>query len=341
MDNFNKSFYEKDHSKEIRLEESSKKEWLLVTLISSINLITAIWSTFTFFLYCIRLKKWSLSENRTNNYKAISATLALLTTLLTLPRLLTTILVNNISSFKLSRITEDHLCEVLLDLADVFYYIAILPPYTFFWFRQRMLYIQPSLKHFDSIMIRVVSFATLFLIYCGCGTACILFVYPKSYEFIGLGCVKRQEEVNNFSPNIISLCCIIQSQFFLNILLCYPLKAYWKSFKNRVHSTSVIGERLVHITKFTVLLSLLCSMSDILVLIISQSISSHLRLKTLSSTLYDINLLINMVCVLLTFQNKTGVFCSWFINRSVVLENTVNFNVVLNLVSLKKRDTNS
>merc|ERR1739838_852825 len=102
--------------------------------------------------------------------------------------------------------------------------MAILPTYVFLWYRMRMIYTQPSLKHLNNSTVRFLSYTFILLLLAGGSTACaVAFLQPMNFRISSAGCVNHLEHVVDYTSNYLATGTLVLSQLILFGLFLYPL----------------------------------------------------------------------------------------------------------------------
>ena len=199
-------------------------ELWVATLAINLSLIcVCIWLAITIGAYGFKSGKFR-RQRKADFSGGLILKLLFLSALTIIPRLVSTLVVALVGFETGSK--NDYICEVAEDVSIGAYYVALLPAYLFLWFRQRSLYLQPSIERLYTVTIKCFSWGCLiFLITAGIGII-IIFVLPLAYQASPRGCILREEEEENVLAFYVFSIFLIVGQFTLLSLFIYPLHVH-------------------------------------------------------------------------------------------------------------------
>ena len=294
--------------------------WILSEVVTSLLCIGTVWSFAAVVSYATSTDKW----NRSDKPKAKISNLWVLASLCPatfLLRVLTTQSLIIIDRTFPNNASGDYACEVVVDTSVVLFSFSTFPAYLFFWYRQKMLYSQPSLKHLKTKTVRFfnVAFLTLFLL--GGGSSCFIHTIPTSYQMSNLGCVMRPGRQSALA-NQITAATLIVSQLILLGLFCHPLCLHRSSggaARARSASSASRGkkrnkeERVYTAIRKATVSMLLCVSSDVAALVSFVTIASVAGTPLcLLRLVYDVSLFVNIVAVVYSFEGFSKILFAVF-----------------------------
>jgi len=278
-----------------------KFSWIPAQISTVLVFCGSMWAFLSLLKYGFDNNKFK--RNAKNIKQANLMILALLTPLITMIRTLSIQgLLIIFYVYEENATTVDHACEVVADLSIFLFLCATWPTYIFLYYRQRMLYKQPSLKHLNNKRVRFFSYLFIFFIICGGSFSTIIYLYPKSYKMSKYGCTKRQQEKENLLPNYLAALITIISQFILFFLFTYPLRKHKRANKKSSCNESSDSKRVIRAMRLSTISMAICVSSDILAIILVAVLVPKDSPRTTISAIYDLSLFVNVISVLFSFD---------------------------------------
>ena len=299
--------------------------WILVQVITSALILGAIWAFVSLVTYATKTGKWNRSDKRKSKTANLLTLAALCPVMFFLQSLATQSLVIVDRTFA-NDVSGDRACEVVIDASVVLFSFSTSPAYFFLWYRQKMLYSQPSLKHLNTRTVRFFSYLFLVLLLFGGMSSCFIHTIPVSYQMSNLGCVRSQTKRPNILANLITVATLILSQVILLGLFCHPLRLH-KSNTEVVRKASSASrnstassstkmlkgkgknkeERVYKAIRKATVSMLLCVSSDISAVVMITMVFKGNTPMCLSRVIYDISLFTNIVSVMFCFEEYSKI----------------------------------
>ena len=188
-----------------------EKSWLFAQIFNFIYLFGTLWTCITIIIYGLKKKKWKI-KNKKEKKSSVLLALAALCPFFLVFRLAVTEALIIIDLTHKEGLQGNRMCETAFDLSVVLFSFRSFPVYTFFWYRQKTLYLQPSLRNIHTKTVK--SFSNLFavLLFLGGGSSCFIKTIPVSYEMSPYGCIQRPDESENNLANYITAATLVASQ---------------------------------------------------------------------------------------------------------------------------------
>lgn len=209
--------------------------------------------------------------------------------------------------FRLILSNHDDLgCDLSMKFKLACHISALLCIYLILWLRQRIFYHHPRLKHLTSKFVRFVSFTMSIVIICGLLLTLALFLGAGKYQGSNKGCVVSQGPLLR-TRWIVLISCTITFHVCLLSLFIYPLIKHTSAM-----SRNTTGDRrdvIMSLVKRAAATSSLCVLSD--VLSTSLAIVTRERIISTSSFIYDVNIVVNGFCMVMSFPDWKQRLCSW------------------------------
>ena len=128
--------------------------WLISLLISIVLSIVGLWLVATIGFYGFTTGKFYYKKQSSHN-ECLLMRIMFSGTIFILPRLATS---NILVWFGYgSSLSQNQGCEIVVDISAVVYFLCLLHVGLFLWFRQRYLYLQPSLQRLYSVYEELIS----------------------------------------------------------------------------------------------------------------------------------------------------------------------------------------
>ncbi|XP_039254397.2 uncharacterized protein LOC120331393 [Styela clava] len=314
-------------------------------VVNAVLLACTMYIIISLIIYGIKNHRWKKSTGISNVNGGVIYTACIVAVILFLPRLVADAVLINISLIPGGL----QMCEVVFDITNGAYTLAAFAIYSFLWFRQLLIYAQPTVRQMTGKYANPLGwFAMSLLIIMSLGLT-VMFTLPTSFESLPYGCVinlrANLTDLEYFfkgSGPYLMVGLQILAQLILLGLFIYPLalsnsavhennnisrgndpsETGIKFYKiKRLFSAiwrMIKGEPDANIVSRTIHRSMVCCSitisSDIFTMAIVLSIpEENLDIpRVLPTTLYDISIMINVFCIVATFQNTRGILKTLF-----------------------------
>ena len=299
-------------------------------VITALLTTATVWTFFSFLVFGVRKGAWRGSKSRT---PFVLMSLATAAPAFAFVRVLSTQALLVIGDPDLFDPSASN-CSVVYSVNIISYSISILCVYTYLWYRQRTLYSKPSLRHLNTKFINLVSLSVMPLIAVGIVSICVLFHMTEHRAMPNLGCTFKFTPALGAKPlyALVTMTSVMQLALFL--LFLYPLRNFSSSSPPDLPQKKTVV-RLRRIIKLASTSLILCVLSDLIVSGVARSLQMFLKTNTVVSTaVYDLNLAVNIVCVMGSFENNTAIATSLFCGSKFSLSD-------LQSVSSKRKNTHS
>lgn len=194
---------------------------------------------------------------------------------------------------------NDFGCDLAIKFKLAFYALGIIASYMVLWLRQRIFYQNPRLVHLSSRFVRFLSWSMSIFIIVGLSSTAVLFFAVGKYLGTPQGCVVQESFVTKIRWYIL----IISTTFFqiaLMSLFIYPLIKHHLSLKS-IKISSNQKNPIIPMIKRSTIMAALCIGTDLfsafIVVIRKQEV------VTMSTFLYDVNIVMNVFFVILSFPD--------------------------------------
>jgi len=268
---------------------SSQLEWYVAEVINSMAIFIVLWVGISLILFGVRTKKWQNGQanqlNAGNFYT--SAVVAIFSPLL---RLAADQAVFNLRS---SKYYSALLCEIVSDLTVAGYVISATCTYIFLWFRQHTLYQHPSMQQLRKRWLVNLSRFSFAFIICACVVTGVAFIWPMNYSKSLYGCKMKPRKSLTVWPLYMGNGIGMVGQSLLMFLFLHPLRSA---------STRSIAVRIKAIIKRSSVCAVLTVFSDLISMVSLAFVVPDDATTHVTTTIYEINCLINIFSVLLSFE---------------------------------------
>ncbi|XP_039273246.2 uncharacterized protein LOC120347385 [Styela clava] len=238
---------------------------------------------------------------------------------------------------------RDH-CSVVLNISIALYFVSMYPIYFFLWLRQRIFYSNQALKHLYNKFTRFLSWATIFCFFVLTGVSMVLFVVDRKNSASGRVCgdhyhhhittngpvndtttanetlseftfynTSKKYHLQGLQVNTIAglIGGLIQTSFL--VLFLYPI------MDNKLRAVRNLNmhchHSLMKLIRRTFLLSGVCIFSDVGIALGVKGIHALFPEAVFAPlAMYDINLVINIVCIVATFRHWRKMLFPWLYN---------------------------
>lgn len=210
---------------------------------------------------------------------------------------------------------NDFGCDLSIKFKLVNYVFSLLSIYLVLWLRQRIFYEHPRLKHLSSKLIRFVSWSMSVVIVAGVIVTSVFFFGVGRYLGTPYGCVPQKGPFTTIRW-IILIGCTTMFQICLLTLFIYPLVKH----RSNVKTGAGTGKKniIIPLIRRAAITSFLCVASDIgfalLILLMKR------KIVTMSTFVYDVNIVFNAVCMVLSFPDWRVRLMPWKITKEEIVE---------------------
>ena len=284
---------------------ASKSLQITAQIVNILNFSFCLW-------VFLSLKKFVKHKNKlmiaSNNLRRKIIVLSACTPIVPLIRILSSQAVLSLSWFISKR--NDRICEIVVDTSIVLYYIALLPVFIFLWVKQRFLYKQPSMRHLNTIKLKILSYFSVFLVSVAGMVICILFVLPNSFIMVppSMECRKNTEVVpivNDKIYHVSSMTAILGTQLILFLLFVYPLLMYKKS--KSMNKNRLVTKKITATLKHAAISNVIMTSSIVLTLILLTTVLDGLP-NYIRNSFYDFGTCFILFSVVISFKNWKKIF---------------------------------
>lgn len=198
-------------------------------------------------------------------------------------------------------------CELLLDISNAFYTIAVAATYGFLWYRQRFIYKLPVIRDMTGTLARVINWIVLFIMLGSYVTLFCVYSIPPIYSWNEAGCILKTNQSRNdikarASRYYIIISIMIAWQVTLVSLFVYPMVL----IKRKQLPCSTRHKDVVkNVIRRSIICAVIAASSDLATGTVAALIPMYYPVSVATS-LYDLSLQINVFCVIATFGDNPG-----------------------------------
>ena len=294
-ENSSSGYFKSNFSELANEDEIFKEIWIIAEVNTCLLTAVTIFAIASLFRYVKLSCKWN---SRKNNSKVLII-VAVLTATLTFIRLLLTQVVIIVGFLDLDE-TANIACEIALDFSVIFYIIANFLTYGFYWLRQKMLYTQAPTSQLNVIWVQLFSWASILLVLIGGILLAFLFLLPLNYKKTLAGCARRTTATDPVFYIAFSITFIAQIIIFS--LFVHPLRFYMKQSNIKSKSARKTSEKIKKAVKSATISLVVCILSDLLALVLVAVILPPVTPRSITSTVYDFSLVVNIFSILMSFE---------------------------------------
>ena len=300
-------------------------------IITAFLLVTSVWAFLSFLIFGVRKGAWQKKKSRTSFVLMSLATAAPAFAFVRVVSTQILLIIGNQELFELSAGN----CYTVYSLNVISYTLAILCVYAYLWYRQRTLYSKPSLRHLNTRLINFISAMVMPLIAVGVISICVMFHMTEHIALPNIGCTFKFITSLGAKPlyALVTLTSLMQLVLFL--LFLYPLRNFSSTPPSDFPKKKTYT-RLRRIIKLASTSLILCILSDLIVSGVARSLQILLKTNTMLSTaVYDINLVVNVVSIMGSFENNTLIASSLFCGSRLTTQD------LQSTASSKRKNTHS
>ena len=171
---------------------TSEPDWIAALVANIVSFFATVWTTLSLVHFGLKTGKWR--QMRRDNSEKLSIGLVYSSVIAcsvacSAYYICTTIYLN--VGFTPE---EDFFCEVLGDICINIHGGVVLSVYMFLWLRQRVFFTNGMLNVQYSILVRVCSFFSIFVIFAAGVSITLCVNLPKNHHWSGIGCVFRPSD---------------------------------------------------------------------------------------------------------------------------------------------------
>ena len=199
----------------------------------------------------------------------------------------------------------DEKCIAVIEYRIITFGLSFSMLYTILWLKQRTFYWSPALEGLTAPAVRYASIITPMIIWPGCVVTIVLVNLSERYYASKYGCAIERLPLNTFGWIYRGVMFLLM-QCNLLALFTYPLYKHRIIMKNRTARNTSSIDNLI---KRTVLTTLVCVVMDSICTLVG--IFVQRELAVLPHFVYDINLLVDNIAVIVSFTNYSERFYPW------------------------------
>ena len=282
-----------------------KNVWIPVLVVTSLQIVAVSWISFCFVAYLRRHRRNINSTPTNGKHTNVLLYLAIGSYTTSLIRFVTSQVAIISERVTLNSSSADWYCEATVDATEVSFFLCLCLTYVFYFARQHILYIQPSMQQLNTRVVRTVRYVAILLIVSLDLAAALIFLLPERFEISEVGCVVRNETDQGFLPNVVGLVIRTCAHLVLLGLLVYPLVVKYIETDKSV--TNFTKKKVLNAFWQTSFCMLACVVSDFLAAILFLTVIPRSSPTTLVNCVYDVNSMINVVSIIFCFENNRKV----------------------------------
>lgn len=194
----------------------------------------------------------------------------------------------------------------------VAYLLCVTAIYSVLWLRQRIFYRDPRLQNLSSKFVRLLSWLMIIFLVSTAIGAIILFLISSTQEGSPIGCLTIPTDVDpkyRFLPIVL----VVLYQALLLGLFIYPLIKHQQSI-NALNTSTERRNPMITLIKRATVTSVACILTDtasgLLLLVLKSG-------DPLGKLFYDVNLVINVICLIFSFPDWRKRLMPWRIKTEI------------------------
>ena len=141
--------------------------------------------------------------------------------------------------------------------------------------------------------VQCFSWIVIIVIVVGSVFSGIVFAVPENYTFSNRGCVSRPKNTFTVWPVYVYAGMMLLGQASMLYLFIYPLRS---------QATTNTAGRIVRMMKRSAVFAGVCMISDLLAMITLAFAVPEKTTRHVTSTVYDINMLVNLLSIFMSFE---------------------------------------
>lgn len=194
---------------------------------------------------------------------------------------------------------NDYGCNLAMKTKVTTFGISLSIVYLVLWMRQRIFYKDPRLNHLSSKLILVISWSIGIFLGLSALSLLLLSVVLVNYEGTAIGCLHIDIYMMSQIQLYVFVACTTCLNIFLLCLFVYPFVRHFKSMKNAGNDGNI--KSVINLIKRASIATTVIVITDFaLVAIIAILVDIS---GTVLWFLYDLRLIINIVCLLSSFPD--------------------------------------
>ncbi|CAK8675855.1 uncharacterized protein LOC143460542 [Clavelina lepadiformis] len=216
---------------------------------------------------------------------------------------------------------SDTRCSTLLNLSIALYFIAMHPVYLFLWVRQRIFYSNRALKHLYGKTVRFLSWAALVCFISVTILCMVLFVVDPENSATGRVCknASNYQDTNQHfqGVKVNTMAGLLAGGIQLSFLalFLYPIMDNKLRAMRSQHMRSG-SIALITLIRRSFVLAGVCILTDVAIALLLKTIYVNFPDAIFAPlAMYDVNLLVNLLCIIMTFRRWRVMFFPWFYSR--------------------------
>lgn len=221
---------------------------------------------------------------------------------------------------------DSYWCTATIKMKTVGYALSLLAVYLVLWIRQRIFYNDVRLKHMSSKFIRAISWFISILFVTSGLTTLTLFLVSGEYLGTPYGCLSLEGRLDNIRYKLLITSTVFFQFFFLSLFI-YPLVKHQKTMKH--FSAESKENPIVKLIMRATVSTSICIVTDAACLAIATPLDRYGSAQIL---VYDVNIVINVVSLIVSFADWRERFMPWRLNKTIKKTETDIQNHELNHV---------
>lgn len=269
--------------------------WIFAELVTSVSLLLITWVIISLITFIQRHRK----VRAKNSIRLMSlATLVIITIFFRFISSQALIFIDRLYPLD---VTGDQICKITCDVTTIFYTFTIFSTYIFLFYRQRLLYSEPSLKHLNNPFIIFLSVLLIILLVVGSASSAAFFIFSTRFIMSNFGCIRKIEDERKsqfrfiYLSLVVRLCSnLILFFLFLNLLLRHQQKSNSERTSHRAMK-SIRSATLSMVT---------CVVTDVAAVVIVVELMPPYLPMPLANGVLDLNLITNLFAIVFCFHDN-------------------------------------
>ncbi|XP_077973157.1 uncharacterized protein LOC144428168 [Styela clava] len=318
------------------INESMKILLLFCEAFNGLLILLTIWILISLFVYGRKTGCWTKKSGNSSYNSGIVFDLCFVVGIIVFLRFVYTAV-----KFQLPRIEYglEH-CELMGKLGSTTYFASMYSIYLFLWLRQRIIFGHPAVRDLMGLCVNALSWITFVgLTLISLGTFCY-YVISTKYRPTALGCTKVPSLESNVSYATMAVMLLFLVQVLIVSLFTYIMIrtniAWTKISSETSESTNMASRKNNNLTSIwhrmifgnknkaletnpvarnirsSVVSGTIMLITDILATAVVSLIIPPTIPRTMTDTLYNTSIFIDLICILITFGNRLGIFTALF-----------------------------
>ncbi|XP_078491754.1 uncharacterized protein LOC144747570 [Ciona intestinalis] len=284
-------------SDDVIVSRFTQPQWYIAEIYNFMMICTVTWLVIAISIYGVRSGKWRKKYDVTDANAGAVYTSLLCAFVFSYLRTISDQAAFNVGYGDVT----SRACEVSMDVSVTGYSLTIIGVYTFLWLKQRSLYHHPAISFLCNPALKVVSWCSILIVWVGWVAAAFVYLLSDNYNSSHKGCITKPRNEYKVWPIYMSNGIIIVGQSLMLFLFIYPL---------RQSRSSANTDRISAIVKRSAIFAGICVLSDLISMIILAFLVPATTTRHVTITVYDVNLFINLLSLLLSFESWYSIITS-------------------------------